>query len=136
MISRRITTRIRPTRRGTTSSRTVRNLEGDLADYNLALDKHRTDAHPEEVNHMYMFLKSQNDQHRSELDQCFLEKKSHEEEVKKMDEELDQIKKAAEDRLNELHPDQRQEYEQLQEENKLIASELGEKRNHLEEVNG
>merc|ERR1719387_1277236 len=65
--------------------RNVRNLEGDLADYNLALDKHRTDAHPEEVNHMYMYLKSQNDQHRSELDQCFLEKKSHEEEVKKMD---------------------------------------------------
>lgn len=85
---------------------------------------------------MYMFLKSQNDQHRSELDQCFLEKKSHEEEVKKMDEELDQIKKAAEDRLNELHPDQRQEYEQLQEENKYTATELGEKRNHLEEVNG
>ena len=27
----------------------VRSLEGDLADYNLALDKERTDTRPEEV---------------------------------------------------------------------------------------
>ena len=39
-------------------------MEGDLADYNLALDKQRTDTRPEEVQHMYFLLKGQNDQQR------------------------------------------------------------------------
>ncbi len=34
----------------------VRNLEGDLADYNLALDKQRTDTRPEEVQYMWVFV--------------------------------------------------------------------------------
>merc|ERR1719253_2196539 len=58
--------------------RTVRSLEGDLADYNLATDKQRTDTRPEEVHHMFMIMKQQNDQQRSEVDQIFLEKRSHE----------------------------------------------------------
>merc|ERR1719191_1833298 len=115
--------------------RTVRSLEGDLADYNLALDKQRTDTRPEEVHHMYMILKSQNDQQRQELDQLFLEKKSHEEEVQGFDMEIDRIQKASEDRLNELHPDQREEYENMTEENKRLNAELGQQRTELDEVN-
>merc|ERR1719262_469669 len=102
--------------------KTVRDLEGNLADYNLALDKHRSDSGPEEVHHMYMVLKQGNDQQREELDQCFLEKKSHEEEIEKMDATMASVRRSAEDRLNELHPDQRDEYRQLQEENELLVS--------------
>merc|ERR1719191_226288 len=108
--------------------RTVRSLEGDLADYNLALDKQRTDTRPEEVHHMCMVFKSQNDQQRKELDQCFLEKKSHEEEIRKMDEEIEQIKKTSEARLDELHPDQRGEYESLQRESYSLNQDLAEQR--------
>merc|ERR1712048_1520175 len=56
--------------------KTVRSLEGDLADHNLATDKQRTDTRPEEVHHMYMIMKSQNEQQRSDVDQIFLEKRS------------------------------------------------------------
>merc|ERR1719326_1923762 len=100
--------------------RTVQNLEGDLADYNLALDKQRTDTRPEEVQHMYFLLKGQNDQQRQDLDAIFLEKKHHEEEIRKIEEEISMIRKQAEDRLNELHPDAREEYENLQEENSRL----------------
>lgn len=115
--------------------RTVRNLEGDLADYNLALDKQRTDTRPEEVHHMYMILKGQNDQQRGELDQIFLEKKSHEEEVRKVEAEIEQIQKASEDRLNELHPDQREEYESGQQEAKRLNADIGTARGELDELN-
>merc|ERR1719316_1572654 len=60
--------------------KTVRSLEGDLADHNLATDKLRTDTQPEEV------------------DQIFLEKKSHEEEIQRMYTETMQITRAAEER--------------------------------------
>merc|ERR1719476_515759 len=64
--------------------KTVRALEGDLADHNLATDKQRTDTQPEEVHHMFMIMKQQNDQQRNDVDQIFLEKKSHEEEIQRM----------------------------------------------------
>merc|ERR1719183_1277789 len=115
--------------------KSVRNLEGDLADYNLALDKQRTDTRPEEVQHMYFLLKGQNDQQRQDLDAIFLEKKHHEEEIRKIEEEISMIRKQAEDRLNELHPDAREEYENLQEENSRLNQELSAARMDLDRVN-
>merc|ERR1719265_2373980 len=58
--------------------KTVRGLEGDLADYNLATDKQRTSTPPEEVHHTYMMMKQQNEQQRNDVDQIFMEKRSHE----------------------------------------------------------
>merc|ERR1719242_1413718 len=93
--------------------KTVRELEGNLADHNLATDKQRTDTRPEEVHHMYLIMKQQNDQQRNEVDQTFLERRGHEEELQRMQEEIQKIARAAEERLNELHPDQHAEYESL-----------------------
>lgn len=39
----------------------VRRYEGELADYNLALDKHRSDTKPEDIEALYMHIKNQND---------------------------------------------------------------------------
>jgi len=113
----------------------VRHLEGDLADYNLALDKQRTDTRPEEVQGMFDALKAQNDQQRGDLDAIFLEKKNHEEEIRKIEEEIGMIRKGAEDRLNELPLDSREEYESLQEENNRLQHDLGHYRMELERVN-
>lgn len=114
--------------------KTVRTLEGDLADHNLATDKLRTDTAPEEVHHMYLLMKQQNDQQRNDVDQIFLEKRSHEEEVQRMEGERMAITRAAEERLNELHPDQRHEYEELREENNNLIKDLAESRDELEQV--
>merc|ERR1740130_726161 len=114
--------------------KTVRSLEGDLADHNLATDKLRTDTQPEEVHHMYLIMKQQNEQQRNDVDQIFLEKRSHEEEIQRMQTESTAITRAAEERLNELHPDQRHEYEDLREENTNLSRELTEGRDELEQV--
>lgn len=116
--------------------KTVRSLEGDLADHNLATDKQRTDTRPEEVHHMYTVMKSQNEQQRSDVDQIFLEKRGHEEEIGRMDANIAAITRAADDRLNELHPDQRREYEELREESNRLNSELTLARDELDQVNG
>merc|ERR1719321_1222489 len=100
--------------------KSVRSLEGDLADHNLATDKLRTDTQPEEVHHMYLIMKQQNEQQRNDVDQIFLEKRSHEEEIQRMHSEAVAISRVAEERLNELHPDQRHEYEDRREENTNI----------------
>merc|ERR1719517_16454 len=51
-----------------------------------------------------------------------------------MQQEIQSITHAAEDRPNELHPDQRREYEELREENGHLGTELGESRQELDEV--
>jgi len=114
--------------------KTVRSLEGDLADHNLATDKLRTDTAPEEVHHMYNVMKAQNEQQRQDVDQIFLEKRSHEEEIGKMQSECMVIVRAAEERLNELHPDQRLEYENLRDEKGHLESELMMGREELEQA--
>ncbi|CAJ1341578.1 unnamed protein product [Effrenium voratum] len=116
--------------------KTVRSLEGDLADHNLATDKQRTDTRPEEVHHMYTLMKSQNEQQRADVDQIFLEKRSHEEEIGRMEQEIGAIARAAEERLNELHPDQRREYEDLREESKRLSTDLADARDELDQVSG
>jgi len=116
--------------------KTVRSLEGDLADHNLATDKQRTDTRPEEVHHMYTIMKSQNEQQRADVDQIFLEKRSHEEEIGRMEQEIGAIARQAEERLNELHPDQRREYDELREESKRLSADLAEARDELDQVSG
>lgn len=39
----------------------VRNLEGQLADYNLALDKQRANTRPEDIRNIYEHIKIQNE---------------------------------------------------------------------------
>lgn len=59
----------------------MRKFEGDLADYNLALDKHRSDTKPEDIEALYMHIKNQNDKQRTHLDTLFAEKRDMENEL-------------------------------------------------------
>jgi len=66
-----------------------------------------------------------------------LEKKSHEEEIEKMDTAIAATRRSANERLSELHPNQRDEYQQLQDESERLNNELsgnGGQRHQLEVV--
>jgi len=56
----------------------VRRFEGELADYNLALDKFRSDTKSEDIEALHMHIKNQNDKQRSLLDNLFSEKRDME----------------------------------------------------------
>jgi intraflagellar transport protein 74 len=53
----------------------VRNLEGQLADYNLSMDKFRTSTEPEEVKFYHMRLQEDNQKEAAEIDRIFILKK-------------------------------------------------------------
>eukprot|EP00933_Yihiella_yeosuensis_P024334 TRINITY_DN18864_c0_g1_i1.p1 TRINITY_DN18864_c0_g1~~TRINITY_DN18864_c0_g1_i1.p1 ORF type:complete len:613 (-),score=169.91 TRINITY_DN18864_c0_g1_i1:133-1971(-) len=114
--------------------KTVRSLEGDLADYNLATDKARTETGPEDVHQMFLLMKQQNDQQRNDVDQIFLEKRSHEEVVAQVNEEIQAISRVAEERLSELHPDQRRMYQMLKAESLEQSGDLAEAREEFEQL--
>jgi len=95
----------------------VRKYEGELADYNLALDKHRSDTKPEDIEALYVHIKNQNDKQRGHLDTLFAEKRDMENELNSYEQQIQDINFANEARLNDLDPEQRNEYEKLKQEN-------------------
>ena len=112
----------------------VRQLEGELADYNLALDKQRSDTKPEDIMAILYHIQAQNDKQRHQLDEIFIQRKNKETEIGGIEEQIHNINLAFEERLNELDPDQRSQYEKLREENSLLEQEIGKRRNELDEV--
>lgn len=68
--------------------KTVRNLEGELADYNLTLDKMRTDTRVEDVNMMLDHIKYQNNKQNAVMDNLFIERKNNEEKVVELERQL------------------------------------------------
>ena len=68
-------------RRYETLIKDVRKFEGELADYNLALDKYRSDTKPEDIEALFMHIKNQNDKQKSHLDNLFTEKRDMENEI-------------------------------------------------------
>ena len=113
----------------------VRKYEGELADYNLALDKYRSDTKPDDIEALYMHIKMQNDKQRSHLDNLFGEKRDMETEIQNTEQEIQQINYANEAKLNDLDPEQRNDYEKLKEENQMLLQDINSSRNELEEVN-
>ncbi|EAS01313.2 intraflagellar transporter-like protein, putative (macronuclear) [Tetrahymena thermophila SB210] len=113
----------------------VRNLEGQLADYNLASDKQRSKTRPEEIHNMYQHIKLQNQRKADQLDEIFLERKRQEEEIQKLEMRIHEINQQAEQKITELDPEQRQEYENLLQENRQLNNDINLQRNELEEIN-
>jgi len=112
----------------------VRRFEGELADYNLALDKHRSDTKPDDIEALYMHIKNQNDKQRIALDQLFAEKREMENDINSYEQQIQEISYANESKLNDLDPEQRNDYEKLKSDNMGLIAEIQEKRAELEEV--
>jgi hypothetical protein len=69
----------------------VRKYEGELADYNLALDKYRSDTKPEDIEALFMHIKNQNDKQRAHLDILFSEKRDRETEIHTYEQQIQEI---------------------------------------------
>ena len=113
----------------------VRKYEGELADYNLALDKHRSDTKTEDIENLYNHIRIQNEKQKVALDSLFAEKKDMENELAGYEQQIQDINYANEARLNDLDPEQRNEYEKLKRENNTLNNEIQLNRQELDDVN-
>jgi intraflagellar transport protein 74 len=88
-------------------------LEGQLADYNLAMDKTRTSTDPEDVNDTAMHLAEKNRQVGQELDRILINKKQKETEVMRIEEQLEAVYREIQARINALEPGKLRAYNEL-----------------------
>ena len=113
----------------------VRRFEGELADYNLALDKHRSDTKPEDIEALFMHIKNQNDKQRAHLDGLFSEKRDMENEIHSYEQQIQEINFANAAKLNDLDPEQRNDYEKYKNDNNQLLADITQSRTELEDVN-
>lgn len=91
----------------------VKGLEGKLADYNLALDKHRAGTKSEDLMSIQRHIDYQNQRLKNQVDAVFTERKHFEEKIRSAEKGVSELKAFAEVKINELRPEEREEYRKL-----------------------
>jgi intraflagellar transport protein 74 len=95
----------------------VRGLEGQLADYNLSMDKTRAGTNPNEILQFQMALRSKNSDHRRDVDDVFEAKNEKHQLIHKCENEIANIHEMAEQKIQKLDPHRQQHYKNMMEKN-------------------
>jgi intraflagellar transport protein 74 len=118
-----------------TLSKEVQNLEGELADYNLAGDKYRSMMKAEDIEDVYNRIKLYNKKKMDESDNLYLERAKIMEELQKVEYENNKVLQGIENRLLDLDPEQKNEYEQIREDNQNYIMQIYALREELAKLN-
>jgi len=113
----------------------VRQLEGQLADYNLAMDKTRTGSDPADLAQYQGRLKEKNEYEKREVDNIFMHRKQKDELIQKCESEIISLQQQAEEKINQLAPNKVQEYRQLVQQNQMGQQNAARLRGELDGIN-
>jgi len=116
-------------------SKEVQDLEGELADYNLAGDKHRSGMRAEDIEEVYNRIKLYNKKKMDESDNLFLDKAKIMEQLQQIEQENNRVLQGIEQRLLDLDPDQKNEYESIREENQNYVLQIYQLREEMADLN-
>lgn len=113
----------------------VRNLEGQLADYNLAKDKYATSTDPMEIREYMMQIEEKNRMEAAEQDRLFLMKQEKEKLVAEVEAQIQQLHSDAERRINQLEPGKLERYRKLLEESQGAQKEASDRQGEVDQLN-
>jgi len=116
-------------------SKEVQDLEGELADYNLAGDKHRSGMRAEDIEEVYNRIKLYNKKKMDESDNLFLDKAKIMDQLQQIEQENNRVLQGIEQRLLDLDPDQKNEYETIREENQNYVLQIYQLREEMADLN-
>ncbi|CAM9135327.1 unnamed protein product, partial [Ectocarpus fasciculatus] len=109
-------------------------LEGQLADYNLALDKTRTSTDPEDVLQMSVMLAEKNRQNGQELDRIFMQRKQREQDTQQLEEQIQKFHRAVQERINQLEPSKQRAYSDLMQRRSEMEDRMSQNEGKLNEM--
>eukprot|EP00941_MAST-03F_sp_MAST-3F-sp1_P000985 g985.t1 len=112
----------------------VRQLEGQLADYNLAMDKHRTNTDPFQIASYQQNLRERNQQLAKEVDNIFMGRKQQEDRTRMIQEKISNFHEVMAQKMGELAPHKMEEYQNLQMEQQNLRDEVQRFKERIEEV--
>jgi intraflagellar transport protein 74 len=112
----------------------VRELEGQLADFNLAFDKQRNGTKPEYLINVEKHLTYQNEKISNQVDAIFIERKNYEDKIMAFEERIKELQNNAEVKINELNNEEKEEFFKLKVQVKEAEQSNKFKKRKLEEL--
>ena len=112
----------------------VRNLEGQLADFNLAMDKMRTSADPSEITQYRHMLADQNRSNSERTDRVLEMRQELERELASIQQQTAQVAKEAEARVDTLAPEQADRFRAMQREHQELLAQMLSARQEAEQL--
>ncbi|XP_041741207.1 intraflagellar transport protein 74 homolog isoform X3 [Coregonus clupeaformis] len=110
----------------------LKDLQGQLADYNMLVDKLNTNTEMEEVINDFNMLKAQNDREAQSMDVIFTERREKEEMIRAVEEEMEREKQAADDIIKKMSPEKQDQYAALKANNEELLQELDGRQEELD----
>ncbi|XP_067295910.1 intraflagellar transport protein 74 homolog isoform X1 [Pseudorasbora parva] len=109
----------------------IKDLQGQLADYNMLVDKLNTNTEMEEVSNDILMLKAQNDREAQSMDVIFTERREKEDMIRAVEDAIVQEKRAAQDIIKQMSADKQAKYAEMKAANEELLQELD---SHQEEL--
>lgn len=113
----------------------IKELQGQLADYNMLVDKLNTNTEMEEVMNDYKVLKAQNDRETQSMDIIFTERQAKEKQIRGVEEEIEQKMQAADCIIKNMPPEQQLKYMEMKTTNEKLLQELDTLQQQLDSLN-
>ncbi|XP_067136914.1 intraflagellar transport protein 74 homolog [Centruroides vittatus] len=102
----------------------IKELQGELADHNLLVDKLNTDTEMSEVQEEYQDLKAHNEQETQVIDELFEQRQEKEAQVQQLETEIEQERHMTDNLISSMKPDLRKKYSDLKKTNQELQTQL------------
>ncbi|XP_007890761.1 intraflagellar transport protein 74 homolog isoform X1 [Callorhinchus milii] len=113
----------------------IKDFQGQLADYNMLVDKLNTNTDMEEVMNDFNILKAQNDRETQSMDIIFTERREKEDLIRVIDEEIEKEKQAADTIIKNMSEDKQAKYMKMKSTNEHLLHELDARQQELDGLN-
>uniref|UniRef100_A0A8C5RTH4 Intraflagellar transport 74 n=1 Tax=Laticauda laticaudata TaxID=8630 RepID=A0A8C5RTH4_LATLA len=113
----------------------IKEFQGQLADYNMLVDKLNTNTDMEEVMSDYNLLKAQNDREAQSIDIIFTERQSKEKVIQAVEDDIRQEKQAAENIIKNMSEQDQTKYTEMKMANEKLLQELSSLQQEMDAVN-
>uniref|UniRef100_A0A8D0E863 Intraflagellar transport 74 n=1 Tax=Salvator merianae TaxID=96440 RepID=A0A8D0E863_SALMN len=113
----------------------IKEFQGQLADYNMLVDKLNTNTDMEEVMSDYNLLKTQNDREEQSIDIIFTERQAKEKLIQAVEDDIQQEKQAAENIIKNMSEEDQTKYVEMKMANEKLLQELQTLQQELDTVN-
>lgn len=112
----------------------VKRLQGELANYNLMVDKSHTVTDPEEVEKEYRALKAVNEKETKKIDVIITDRSEIERRARDIDMSIKKHQEAVQQKMDELPEEKRDMWFKLQEEDRQLTTEISSLQAQVEDV--
>ncbi|GAB1600272.1 intraflagellar transport protein 74 homolog, partial [Argonauta hians] len=122
-------------KRAETLAAEIRDLQGELGDYNTLVDKLTTDEDIQDVNYDYNDLRVQNEKEIKDIERLFEATKEKEKHISKLEKELADEKELAESLISDMDPDLKKKYSKMKSTNENLVEVMEKNQQTIDELN-